>query len=356
MRYLIRMGVLAGAAAFALAFAGGALAALNPKFIVVSPPSTGAGTTSITASVQQTDDPVAKVTIYAPLGYQLNSPDAGQKIGDVKATAIAADLGGAVLPLKGQIMATSPTDPVVSQASTSCDNVGHAAVWVMQLAAAGQQLNIPIFIDQAAGTEAQLAAYKLVICLPPPDVPAGTPGRAQFGASLLSASFDMNAFANPVATGEYRWRSVWTPYTPKTGQVNAAGTVESQAVVRLPTSVTLNVHKQRLLVHGKRQTLVSITGKLTEAGQAIPAELVSVQSGKAKTKLYRLKAVMTKTDGSYVKKIRITKPIWVMTEVTLPVRVTGSAKCTASFGPAVKCVSSFVGGVHVLSRLVKVTP
>lgn len=354
MRHVLRLGVAAVAGVVALAFAGGAVAALNPKFIVVSPPNTNQGATSITASVNPTDDAVAKVTMYAPLGYQLNAPDPGTKVGNVKATAQAADLGGSVLPLTGQIMATSPTDPAVVQASAACDNTEHSAVWTMQLAAAGQQLAIPMFVDQTTGVEAKLAVFKIVICLPPPDVPAGTPGRSAFGAKLLSASFDVNAFTNPPASGEYRWRSVWTPYTPKTGQVNTAGTVESQSVVRLPTSVTIAVKKQHVVFRGKRRTLVTVTGKLSEAGMPIPAEQVSLQVGPSKTRLTRLKAVMTTKNGTFVKKLYLEKPRWFMAEVVLPTRVTGSAKCTASF--QVSCVSSFIGGVHVLSQVVHVTP
>jgi hypothetical protein len=354
MRHVLRLGVAAVAGVLALAFAGGALAALNPKFIVVSPPNTNQGATSITASVDPGGDPVAKVTMYAPLGYQLNAPDPGAKVGDVKATVQAADLGGSVLPLKGQIMATGATDPAVAQASASCDNADHAAVWTMQLAGDGQQLAIPMFVDQTTGAEAKLSVFKIVMCLPPPDVAAGTPGRAPFGAKLLSATFDVNAFTNPPATGQYRWRSVWTPYAPKTGQVNTAGTAEAQSIVRLPTSLTLTVRKQHVLFRHERRTLVTISGRLSEAGMAIPAEQVSIQAGPSKTRLSRLKAVMTTKNGTFVKKLYLEKPRWFMAEVVLPNRVTGAAKCTASFD--VGCVSSFIGGVHVLSQVVRVTP
>lgn len=356
MKNLLRIGVVAAAGAFALAFAGGALAALNPKFIVISPPRTNQGSVSINASVSQTDDPVAKITMYAPQGYQLNAPNPGQKVGNVKATALAADLGNAVLPLNGQIMSVSPTDATVMQTGTTCDNTTHAATWMMQLTASGQQLNIPMFIDKTTGNESSLAVYKIVVCLPPPDLPQGTAGRAQFGAKLIAASFDMNAFTTPPATGEYRWRSVWTPYTPNTGQANATGAVESQSIVRLPTTVSLNVKKQRVKFRGKWRTLVTLSGKLSEAGNSIPAELVSLQAGPTKHRLSRLKTVMTTKNGTFVKKLYITKPQYFMAEVVLPNRVEGAAKCTASFGPSVNCVSAFIGGVHVLSSVVHTTP
>ena len=355
MSYWIRLSLLGAVAALALALAGSALAALNPKLIVVAPNAVGAGpAVSITAAVEKTDAPVAKVTIYAPLGYQLNAPAPGAKIGDVDATAAAADLGNAVLPLKGDIVAADPSDPALAGPSRSCDDVPHAAVWTMNLSAAGQTLTIPMFVDKAEGEEAKLTVFKIVVCLPPPDVPAGTPGRATFGASLLSARFDLDVFANPPATGEYRWRSLWTPYTPGTGKADAAATVEAQSLVRLPTQVTIKAKKVRVKKQGKVRTLVSITGRLSEHGKAIPVVKVSVQDGKTKNKLYRLKAVATNKNGVYVKKLYVTRTSWFMAEVTTPLRTLGAAACTPTFG--VPCVSAFVGGSHVLSNLIRVTP
>ena len=351
----MRTVVAAGAGACMLAFASSALAAINPKFIVVAPPSPGAGpAVSITADLKQTDDPVAKVQIYAPLGYQLVSPAVGQKVGTVEARARLADAGNAVQQLKGTIASVDPS--TVASQSAACDPVTHAATWLMSLPAAGQTLQIPMFVDETSGAEAELAVYKLVACVPPPDVPAGTPGRAPLGAKLLFAQFDLNAFANPPADGEYRWRSLWTPYTPGTGTANAAGSVESQSIVRLPTQVTIKATKVKVRRHGKLRTLVAITGRLSQAGKPFPAAKVSVQDGKTKTSLYRLKAVFTKRDGTYVKKLYVTKPSWFMTEITMPLRELGAAGCQPTFGPAVKCVSAFVGGNHVWSNVVKVTP
>src|SRR5439155_1261575 len=81
----------------------------------------------------------------------------------------------------------------------------------------------PIFVEATAATEAAFASYRLVVCLPPPDVPAGTPVRATFGAKLLDADFTVSALSGP--TGEQRWRALWTPYVPQQGKVNVAGTV-----------------------------------------------------------------------------------------------------------------------------------
>jgi hypothetical protein len=354
MRTRIRTGIVAAVGALLLAFAGSASAAIAPKFIVVAPPHVGQGAVSITADLNQNDDAVAKVTMYVPLGYQLNAPNVGQKVGDVTARARAADLGNAILPLTGTIMAVDPAS--VAAQSAQCDDVVHAATWVMNLTAAGQTLQIPMFIDATTGAEAALAVYKIVVCLPPPDLPAGTPGRATFGAKLVFAQFDVNALANPPATGDYRWRSLWTPYTPGTGTPNAAATVEAQSLVRLPSQVTLRAKKVKVHKKGKVRTLVALSGRLSRNFVGAPGVRVSLQDGKSKKTLYRLKAVFTKKDGSFVKKLYVAKKSWFMAEVQTPLQALGAAGCQASFGPAVKCVSAFVGPQHILSQVVRVTP
>jgi hypothetical protein len=132
-------------------------------------------------------------------------------------------------------------------------------------------------VVQAAGPEAASGySYKLVICLPPPDVPVGTPGRAQFGAKLLSATFTVSAITQPTAAGDSRWTSLWTPYNPGKGTPNRAGSVETQAVRHIPTALKLNVTKKKVTknkkIKGKNQkvvtTLVTLNTSVTQNGAA----------------------------------------------------------------------------------------
>lgn len=357
----MRFTLLLAAGAAALATAGTALAAYSPQIVVTSPAAAGAAplvTTSV--KVNQTDDPTAKVTIYVPQGYQVGAPAVGTKLGTVTAHAEAADLGGVVLPLAGDVLAIDPKSGVVPQQQAVCvPGVTPASVWDLHLTAAGQVLDVPIFVVQTVGAESAIAQYKLVICLPPPDVPAGTPGRATFGAKLMDAIFTNSAITNPSAAGEYRWRTLWTPYTPKTGQPNAAGTQEAQAIVRVPTQATLTVKKSKVLKgKGKARrtwTLVTITGKVTENGTGLAAQSVSVGFAKTATgKLTRLPAVKTAADGSYKKTLLVKNAIYVQADTTIALRNLGAAGCTQTFAP-VPCTSASVGDSHPVSRKVKVT-
>lgn len=299
MRKSIRAVLFAVTAFTALAFAGTALASFAPKLVVTSatPQATGSGPTRIGVVVSNNDDPTAKVDIYVPTGYVIQTAAAGTKLGDVTATASAADLGGAVLPLTGELDAINPASftPAQQQQAAICLNGATASqTWDLHLTAAGQTLDIPLFVIAGAAPEvASGYQTKLRVCLPPPDVPVGTPGRATFGAKLLSATFTSSAITQPVAAGDYRWTSLWTPYNPGKGTVNAAGSVESQSIRHLPTQVKMTIKKKKLTTYktvrikGKKHlvkvihTQVRFSSSVTENGApASSARIITTAGGK----------------------------------------------------------------------------
>jgi hypothetical protein len=285
----MRAALVAGVAVAALGFAGSALAAYTTPKIAASVSGSGM---RIGAVVANTDDPTARVAIYVPNGYTITSATAGTKLGSVTATAAAADLGGAILPLTGDLLAVDPNTLTAAQKQgiAICLNGQTAAqTWVLHLTAAGQTLDVPMLVVPAVGPEAAVGYQaKLLVCLPPPDVPSGTPGRAQFGAKLLSATFTVSAIAAPIATGDSRWTSVFTPYNPGVGTVNAAGTVETQSIVHVPTKLTLTYKKARVVtfkrVKGKRvksvSTRVTYSTAVTEAGNAATGTVTATAGGK----------------------------------------------------------------------------
>jgi hypothetical protein len=374
MRKAIRLATLAGAAFAALAFAGSALASFSPKLVVSSltpQAAGGGGPVRIGVTVGNSDDPTAKVSIYVPTGYQVATPGAGTKLGDVTATAAAADLGGAVLPLTGELDAIAPTTATTT-AAAQC-GVTPAQTWNLQLTAAGQTLNIPMFVVPATAAETQLGySAKLVVCLPPPDVPTGTPGRAQFGAKLLTATFSSSAISQPTSTGDYRWTSVWTPYTPGKGTPNAAGTVEVQSIRHVPTQVTLTANRRKVTtfrthkVRGKTvrtkvvRTLVKFSTKVTENAQpAASAVITTTAAGKrvggasgsftfagGKTVTIIATAVVDSDTGSIS-----TGQAAAATD--LRYHDLGASGCTATTGFGVPCADATVGGetVRAVTRI-----
>src|SRR5882672_11848268 len=219
MKTILRLAVLALAGTTALAFAGSALA--TQKLSVKQ------STTSLTIKVSQaqTDPQPARISIYAPAGYTINASAApGTKIGSTSGTVFSRD-ANIPLPLSGDVVVVPPTTN-----APGCDPAPHIAVWNLALAVAGQSINLPVHVDQLSGAEAALGSYKLVVCLAPDDVPVGTPGRSPNGARLLDATFTVdNVFTVPA--GQSIWKTITTPYTASIGAPNAAGTVETRAVV-----------------------------------------------------------------------------------------------------------------------------
>ena len=187
MKTILRLAVLALAGTAALALAGNALA--------VQKLSVRQSATSLTIKVSQaqSDAQPARISIYVPSGYSINTSAApGTKIGTTTGTVFSRD-ANIPLPLSGDVNVAPP-----STNAPGCDPTTHIAVWILALSVAGQTINLPVHVDQTAGAEAALGAYKLVVCLAPDDVPVGTPGRSPNGARLLDATFTVeNTFTVP---------------------------------------------------------------------------------------------------------------------------------------------------------------
>src|SRR5436190_355855 len=172
MSRVLKLAVLAGAVVTALAFAGNALA--------VQKLSVAQTATSLTIKVTQaqTDAQPAKITIYVPTGYSINTSAApGTTIGTTSGSIFARD-ANIPLPLSGNVVVAPPDTN-----APGCATGTHLAVWNLALSVAGQAINLPVHVDPTAGAEAALGAYKMVVCLAPADVPQGTPGRVPNGAA-----------------------------------------------------------------------------------------------------------------------------------------------------------------------------
>lgn len=250
MKNLFRLALLSAASVAALAFAASAMASYSPVLVVGAAGNNYRQTATPTAQVLiaqgRTDDPTAKVSIYSPPGYSVSLAQApGTTIGRVDAAVIALDLtgpNGNPIPLRGPVVVDSPS----KYTSNPCSPGLHQAVWVLQASVAGQTVPIPVYVDKLSGPQATIGSALLQVCLAPPDVPSGTPGRSPFGSKLVSALFTAaGVFTNPTVRGLYPWRAVFTPYSPGTGRPNAAGTKEAEGVVPIPYSISFARLKAR---------------------------------------------------------------------------------------------------------------
>ena len=279
------------AAVAALIAVPAAMAAYTSPKLEVTQTTTGV---VVKASLNPDDDPTARVAILSPNGTQVTTTQApGTVLGPVRAIVKALDLAGADLPLEGQLLVAAPGQvPAVTQ--TACvGSITPLANWVMVLTAAGQTLTVPTYLLPTTGATAPVGAGLIVICLPPPDVPAGTPGRATFGAKVYSAELTINGVFSRVSTGA--WVATWVPYTPGAGTPNASGVVASPAGLA-PGAISLVARRAR--------AGATLTGAVTQGGQARAGATVTLFGGTRANSLRRLGRVRTAANGRFTFRAR----------------------------------------------------
>ncbi|MBV8258095.1 MAG: hypothetical protein JOZ56_10165 [Actinobacteria bacterium] len=323
---------LAAAAAVALVAAGSALAA-NTGTVGVSVSGTS---TTIHVTLPKTSDPPAVLNILVPSGYTGTfGQSAGSAIGSIpSATAYSYDTQ-LTLPLTGQVL-VSTLDQVGSASYTPClQGATPAAVWILNLSVAGQTLAVPMYVL----TGPTGYAYELRTCLPPPDVPTGTPGRAAFGAQLLDAEFTVTGVFSGTSTTP--WETLITPYTPTKGTPNLAGTFEARSIVG-SGSVTLSAKLN------KKTHVAALSGTVGGAGSGT----VTIYRGATPI------ATATASGGSFSAKAKVTgkKPVQFTAKVTGAESQTAcSTPLPASVAPA-GCASATVGAFTATSAAVTVKP
>ena len=338
MKRSIRFAMLALVALGVLAFAGSAFAAYTTPALRVT--QLGQKTT-ISVTQSQSDDATARASIYAPAGTisTLNQAP-GSTLGTVKAQVVALALGGALLPLTGEIK-VAPPGAVPAASQTACiQTATPAATWLMVLQAAGQTLNVPMYVITTVGAETAFGPAKIVVCLPPPDVPA--PIGATFGAKLFQAEFSVNGVFSTVASGA--WLSIWSPWVALVGQVNAAGSVASPSGIA-PGSLSIKVTKAGLVKS-------KVSGKVAQGGAGFGSARVEIWAGLKKTALKRVATTSTKADGGYAFTYG-KKRAFFRTRTIVAARPAPALCTQLQSSLPVPCVNASLNGFTALSPIVK---
>ena len=299
---------------------------------------------TVRATVGPDDDPTASVRIFAPPGAQLTTTQApGTVLGPVSAVVKALDLGGADLPLTGNLVVAAPGQITPAQQAACLGTTAPLASWVMILSAAGQTLPVPAYLVASTGTQTALGPAYIQVCLPPPDVPAGTPGRATFGAKLYQAQLAIAGVFNSAAGA---WVSFWTPYRPGVGQVNATATVVAPSVVA-PGAVTAAARRA-----GRGGVGAVVTGRVTQGGAPKAGAAVTIFGGQRAGSLRRLARVRTSAAGTF--SYRAARGVFFRANVVAAAGAAPAA-CTA-LTPAVAplpCVNPTANGFTAVSRVVR---
>jgi hypothetical protein len=292
--------------------------------------------TRIVASASVDNDATARAAIVIPTGTALTTTAApGTKVGTAKAQVSALALGGALLPLAGDIV-VAPPGSVPAASQTGC--IGPAtpqATLMLVLQAAGQTINLPAYIIPTSGPQAALGAAQLVFCLPPPDLPA--PVGATFGAKFLSADLTLNGVIGPIAQGA--WVAFWTPWNAGVGTVNAAATVASPAAIA-PGGITLSGRK----VKGVKR----LSGRVTQAGAGV-ATKVTILAG---TK--RLATVSARANGAFTYAVPKKSKATTFRARAVVAGHDAPAVCGQFGSLGVPCVNATVSGFTATSGAVRI--
>jgi hypothetical protein len=277
-----------------LTFAQAALAANSATISVTHDTMTLAGTKSTTLHITmpQSNEPIASINIFVPLGYTLNtSQAAGTNIGTVEAAAFS-HTANLTLPLSGPVVVGNPAQ--FTKESTQCAGTPTSqAVWILQLSVAGQTINLPVYVNQTAGAQSALGAYRLTVCLSPWDIPESLGGAAQ-GAQVLDVKFTINGvYTTPASPSLYKWDGLFTPYNPGKGTVNLAGTFEARAFEGLPVILAIKSS------YTKKTNTWRVTGTVTEGGQPVAGATVRIARGTAASRLTVSKTVKSSATGAF---------------------------------------------------------
>ena len=330
-----RTAVLALAALAALALAAVATAAYTtPRLTVTYLPG---NVTRIVASSSNADDATARAAIVIPNGSTLTSAAAGTKVGTAQAQVSALALGGALLPLSGDIIVAPPGAVAPATQAACTQGATPQLTLLLVLQAAGQTINLPAYVMPTSGAAQALGTAQLVFCLPPPDIPVAQ-GGATFGAKFLSADLTLTGVIGPVAQGA--WVAFWTPWQPGTGQINAAGTVASPATIA-PGGLTMTGRK----VGATRR----LAGRVTQAGGGVNTR-VSI-FGAVGTAAFRRIAVVSATNtGAFTYAVpRTSRATRFQARVAVEAR-TSPAVCTQFGTLPVPCVNGTLSGFSATSR------
>jgi len=366
MQKLTRLAIIGGASALALALSAPALAAFTPRLDVSVPnglSASGKVKVHFAAVVPGTgtQETTARLVAYSPVGFTANGGTIGSIIGTADTRVRAGDLGGAIVPVPGEIEVRAPTGtalvsgvpiPLAALATACTGTTTHTAYWVFKLTAAGNALELAAFFDLTAGAEQALGTSKITFCLPPDDIPPGTPGRSPLGNKLVDAVLTFNAgvYTNAATAGQYIWASIWTPYNPGVGTANVAGTVSAVSVTPLPVLLTLKGK------YNKAKKAAALAGRISAAGQFQAGVKLPLFAAAKKTGLKRSGSTgATTATGAFTAIKKMVKTTYYQVRFAIPA-VDQPSICAAL--PAVglpKCVTSTVGGFSVLSNILKVT-
>jgi hypothetical protein len=349
-----RLLVFGCAATASLAPAASALAK-TPQLLVRGATATGASAATVIDVKEDTADAApSRISIYLPRGYIANlGQSPGTQIGTVITSVQPLALSPDAIGASGAILTAAPSKYV----GNLCAPGTHAAVWLLHLTVQGSTFDVPVYVDRTTAGEAAFSSAKLVLCFSDPYEQAAPGLRAPFGVKFVETKVTVGAgmFTNPIVAGSFVWRALVTPWTADGATENATGTIETQSIVNIPLSLSLNakVRTVRHKEHGRTTVTNSVllSGKLLEDLRGVAgAKVTFFANGKTAG------SAPTTASGSFSRRAGLTKRTALKATATVPTRETDCVgQLPASSAPA-GCVAATSAGFELSSSTVTATP
>ena len=298
-----------------------------------------AGSTTTFKLTQSTsDDALARVQIFVPTGTTLTPTQApGTVLGKATGLLKLFALAGAEVPVDGNVVVAAPGQIPAASQQACTQGVTPLASWFLVVSVAGSSVSVPIYLLPTAGPLAALGPAYIAACFSSPYLtPAqgGTAGQPQ----LVNAEFAIQGVFSPVAAGAFA--AILTPYTVGTGTVNAAGTVAAPAAIA-PGAVTLSAKRSR--------AGATLTGAVTQDGQARGGASVTIFGGSKAIGLKRLGKAKVAANGKFAFKARA--GTFFRADAVATSRA--AASLCSKIALPVPCVNPTVNGFVAKSKVVK---
>lgn len=377
----IRAALVGLASVAALALSSSALAAFTTSPRLFASQSQQAGRVNLLYTQSIAEDPVARIVHHVPTPYRTNlsARPAGTLVGTAvlrgnPTTAIGDNPANENLVLSGTIEAVGADtvhkvngkDVRVSAAATSC--IGKALgergqYWLLRLKDAGGDVSydVPVFVERLSDQTDFGADATISTCFGPPDVAESNPNRSPGGLRVREFELQLNRVFTSPKDGLQRWSTLATPYQPRTGRVNEAGTVELQSIVSYPRTISVAAPVRTKLTAGF--ATYRFTGNVALPPHDRAGSRTGLYRGFDRTQVGSRTAnafpIFSGKAGRYTKLHtirRVAKQQSFMFQVRAYVRtaIYGRAGCAANYHPNVTCIQTTRAGYLVRSRNVSV--
>lgn len=258
MTFRTRAAVLALAAAAAVTVTSSAFAAFSSPRLFASQ-AEQRNRINLLYTQSTADDPVAKIVHHVPTPYRTNLE--ARPVGTLVGTAVLRGnpidrvgdnapnqnlvLTGTVNAVRVDTTFTANGRTVrMGEAATACTGKPlneFGQYWLIDLKDAGGDLRwqLPAFAERRSPTSVFDSDATVSVCFGAPDVAASNATRNPGGFRVREFELQLTRVFRSPQTGLQRWSTIVTPYQPRTGVVNQAGTVEVQSIVSYPRAISL---------------------------------------------------------------------------------------------------------------------